>query len=125
MIRFKIDENLPVEFVEMLRGAQHDAKSVLDEGLGGAPDARLAEACRAERRAIVTLDLDFADIRAYPPHEQAGLIVLRVEDQRKRRLLTVFEQVVAMLETEALAGRLWLVDECGVRIRGGEKTETP
>ncbi len=124
-MRFKIDENLPVEFVEMLRGAQHDAKSVLDEGLGGAPDARVAEACRAERRAIVTLDLDFADIRAYPPQEQAGVIVLRVEDQRKRRLLTVFEKVVAMLETEVLAGRLWLVDERGVRIRGVEETETP
>ena len=122
-MRFKIDENLPGEFVEMLRGAQHDAQSVLDEGLGGAPDTRLAEVCRSEQRAIVTLDLDFADIRAYPPHEQAGLIVLRVEDQRKQRLLAVFEKVVAMLETEALAGRLWLVDERGVRIRGVEETE--
>ena len=123
-MRFKIDENLPVEFVEMLRGAQHDAQSVLDEGLGGAPDTRLAEVCRSEQRAIVTLDLDFADIRAFPPHEQAGLIVLRVEDQRMQRLLAVFEKVVAMLETEALAGRLWLVDERGVRIRGVEETET-
>ena len=123
-MRFKIDENLPAEFVEMLRGASHDAQSVLDEGLGGAPDTRLAEVCRSEQRAIVTLDLDFADIRAYPPHEQAGLIVLRVEDQRKQRLLAVFEKVVAMLETEALAGRLWLVDERGVRIRGVDEPET-
>ena len=38
MMRFKIDENLPAEFVEMLRCAQHDALSVLDEGLGGAAD---------------------------------------------------------------------------------------
>ncbi len=40
MMRFKIDENLPVEFVEMLRRAQHDATSVLDEGLGGAGKGR-------------------------------------------------------------------------------------
>ena len=115
-MRFKIDENLPGEFVEMLRGAQHDAQSVLDEGLGGAPDTRLAEVCRSERRAIVTLDLDFADIRAYPPHEQAGLIVTRVEDQRKRRVLTVFEQVGGMLETEEVAGPL----VAGAEGRGGE-----
>ena len=122
-MRFKIDENLPGECVEMLRCAQHDAQSVLDEGLGGVVDERVAQAYRAEGRAIVTLDLDFGDIRAYPPHEYAGLIVLRVEDQRKRHLLPIFERVVAMLETEALAGRLWVVNEYGVRVRGGEEAE--
>ena len=116
--------HLPAEFVEMLRSAEHDAQSVLDEGMGGAADARVAEACRAEGRAIVTLDLDFADIRAYPPNEQAGVIVLRVDDQRRQRLLTVFEQVVRMLETEDVRGHLWLIDERGVRVRGGEGTET-
>ena len=30
-------------------------------------DATLAQHCRAESRAIVTLDLDFADIRHFPP----------------------------------------------------------
>ena len=123
MMRFKIDENLPVEFVEMLRLAQHDARSVLDEGLSGAADDRLAQTCRTEERAIVTLDLDFGDIRAYPPHEQTGLIVLRVEDQRKQRLLAVFERVVELLDTEVLRGRLWVVDERGVRIRGVRETE--
>ena len=122
-MRFKIDENLPAEFVEMLRAATHDARSVLDEGLGGVADDRVAQVCRAEDRAIVTLDLDFADIRVYPPHEQAGLIVLRVDDQRKRHLLAVFEQVVEMLDTEVLTGRLWVVDERGVRIRGVEEAE--
>ena len=34
-MRSKVDENLPAEFVEMLRAATHDAQSVLDEGLGG------------------------------------------------------------------------------------------
>ena len=120
---FKIDENLPAEFVEMLRAATHDAQSVLNEGLGGVADDRVAQVCRDEHRAIVTLDLDFADIRAYPPHEQAGLIVLRVEDQRKRHLLVVFGQVVEMLDAEVLTGRRWVVDECGVRIRGAEETE--
>ena len=71
----------------------------------------------------MTLDLDFGDIRAYPPHEQAGLIVLRVEDQRKQRLLAVFERVVKLLDTEVLRGRLWVVDERGVRIRGVRETE--
>ena len=120
MMQFKIDENLPMEFAAMLRTAGHDTVSVLDQGLGGAGDSTVAEKCRTERRAIVTLDLDFSDIRQYPPEEYQGLIVLRVGHQEKRHLIRVFGQVIPLLESEPLAGRLWITDEIGVRIREGE-----
>jgi predicted nuclease of predicted toxin-antitoxin system len=76
-MKVKTDQNVPVEAAEDLREAGHDAVTVDDEGLGGQPDARVADACRAEGRAILTLDLDFADIRVYPPGDYAGIIVLR------------------------------------------------
>ena len=34
-MRFKIDENLPVEAAELLRQAGHDAVTVLEQHLGG------------------------------------------------------------------------------------------
>ena len=37
-MRFKLDENLPVEFASLLRRSGHDAVTVLDQGLGGARD---------------------------------------------------------------------------------------
>jgi predicted nuclease of predicted toxin-antitoxin system len=67
MHKFKVDENLPVDVVELLSLAGHDAVSVLDQQLGGRPDPLLASVCQHEGRALVTLDLDFADIRTYPP----------------------------------------------------------
>lgn len=49
----------------------------------GRSDVDRADVCKAEERAIVTLDLDFADIRAYPPDSYSGLIVLRLDRQGK------------------------------------------
>ena len=66
-MRFKLDENLPFQLKDLFTGSGHDAVTVLDEGIGGATDAAVARACIAEERALVTQDLDFADIRAYPP----------------------------------------------------------
>lgn len=112
-----MDENLPVEVAELLRQAGHDVQTVLDQALGGEPDPRIAEVCRAERRVLVTLDLDFADIRTYPPADYAGLIVLRPATQTITNLTRLISQLIALLATEPLAGRLWIVDETQVRIR--------
>jgi predicted nuclease of predicted toxin-antitoxin system len=78
----------------------------------------LAEHCRRENRAIVTLDLDFADIRAFPPATNSGIIVLRVGNQSRPHVLEVMKRVLELLKTEPVAGRLWIVTEAGVRIRG-------
>ena len=82
-MNFKIDENLPIEVAEMLQQAGHDALTVHDQNLVGSPDQKLASICQSEKRAMVTLDTDFADIRAYPPAEFAGLVVLRLKQQDK------------------------------------------
>lgn len=73
-MRFKIDENLPVDLTDLLRSAGHDALSVFDQNLVGEKDPRILEVCRKEKRALVTLDLDFSDIRTYPPQQHYGLI---------------------------------------------------
>jgi predicted nuclease of predicted toxin-antitoxin system len=66
-VRFKIDENLPAEAAGILRGAGFDADTVEDEDLSRADDDTVAGRSRSEDRILVTLDLDFANIRAYPP----------------------------------------------------------
>jgi len=116
-IRFKIDENCPAEFVELLRAAAYDADHVLDEHLGGSADPEIAAVLRRERRALLTLDLDFADVRRFPPSEHAGLIVLRPERQHRSRLVQILRQLLPQFQTEQLDQRLWIVDESGIRVR--------
>ena len=116
-MRFKLDENLPEEAADLLRVAGHDATTVLGQRMSGSPDAVLADVCRQEIRILVTLDLDFADIRVYPPGDYPGLIVLRPASHAKLRILHLLAQLGEHISTESPEGRLWIVDEAGIRIR--------
>lgn len=60
-MRIKIDGYLPLELVDLLNEEGHDAASALGQELGGVLDSRLADRCQAEERALVTLDIGFAD----------------------------------------------------------------
>lgn len=119
-MKFKIDENLPVEIAGMLRSSGHDADTVRDEGLVGSPDTAVITACRSEMRCLITLDLDFSDMRAYPPHELPGLIVLRLRRQDRSHVIEIASRLIPLLEDEPIEQRLWIVNEERVRIRGGE-----
>ncbi len=117
-MKFKIDENLPIEVAQLLRDAGHDVYSVHEQGLVGAKDQVIARVCQNEHRALVTLDTHFADIRSYPPGEFPGLIVMRLARQDKPHVLQVMSRVLKLLTTEALEGKLWIVEENRVRLRG-------
>jgi predicted nuclease of predicted toxin-antitoxin system len=82
-LKFKIDENLPVEAATILRNAGFDAETIQDERLSGADDHVVAARVQSDRRILVTLDLDFSNIQAYPPEEFAGIMVLRLKTQDK------------------------------------------
>ncbi len=116
-MRFKVDENLPVETAEALRQAGYDAVTVLEQKYGGSADAQLANLCQHEGRMLVTLDIDFADIRAYPPAEFPGLVVLRLRQQDKPHVLDVLAHLIPLLGQEPLERYLWIVEEKRVRIR--------
>lgn len=124
-MRFKTDENLPVEIAEFLRQHGHDAVSVEDEGLAGFADSAVAAVCQVEKRAIVTLDLDFCDIRRYPPENNAGIIVLRPVIQMIPILERMMARVIALLGHEPLEGCLWIVDDFRVRIRDPRQGGNP
>lgn len=118
-MKFKTDENMPIEAADDFRQAGHDAMTVADQHLAGQPDVRVADVCKAEGRVVVTLDLDFADIRAYPPSDYAGIIVLRPSVQTSANIRRLVGQVIALLPTEPLIEHLWIVDEGQIRIRAG------
>ncbi len=115
-MRFKVDENLPIEIADVLAAAGHDAATVHDEGVSGSPDPALADLTRRENRALVTLDLGFADIRSYPPPDYPGLVVLRLPRQDKMFVLQVCARLVEYLPREELAGCLWIVEPDRIRV---------
>ena len=69
--------------------AGHEAITVFERLLSRHPDQRLAELCKDEKRALLTLDVDFANTLLYPPTEYFGLVVLRLASQDKPHVLAV------------------------------------
>ena len=80
-MKFKLDENMPMDFEVLLRELGHDVASVVDEGLQGEADPPVLRAAAHEGRILLTFDLDFADIRHYPPGTHAGIVVFRLFDR--------------------------------------------
>lgn len=115
--RFKLDENLPGAAELLLRGAGYNVETVLTEQLGGAVDPKVLYACRTEGRILVTLDLDFADIRTYPPNDHRGIWILRPHRQTIGNIVELLRGALKLLASEAYEARLWVVEKERVRIR--------
>jgi predicted nuclease of predicted toxin-antitoxin system len=115
-VRIKLDENLIVAAQAVLIKHGHDVHTVHDEDLIGAPDSDLLTVCRDEQRMLVTFDLGFGDLRAYPPGTHPGVIVLRLGAQQPGAVLDVVERLVTDQDLDQMKGCL-LVSEERVRIR--------
>ena len=116
-MKFKADENVPSEAIELLRAAGHDAASVFDQSLSGRPDCDIASVCKSEGRILITLDTDFSDIRTYPPADYPGLLVLRLAKQSAPEVIRVLRRLLEMFETNDCRNQLWIVERERVRIR--------
>lgn len=119
-MEFKIDKNLPSEACDLFRKDGHDAVSVLNQHLGGRPDAEIVSVCKTESRILITLDTDFGNILAYPPEDFAGIIVIRSDDQARATILNFVRRMIAVLRSESPRGQLWIVEHNRIRVRGLE-----
>ena len=79
-MKFKIDENLPIELIDVLGSAGHTGMTAFEQRLNRKSDSKVINRCREEKYVLVSLDLDFADIRLYPPEKYSGLIIIRVKN---------------------------------------------
>lgn len=116
-MRAKLDESMPREAADALSTAGWQCHSVHDEGLGGADDALVAAACRDEERVLFTVDLDFADIRSYPPADYAGIVVLRPARPSRSAVLELVARALPVLAAEWAPHQLWIVEPSRIRTR--------
>ena len=89
-------------------------------GVGGAADPDLSARCQAEGRVLFTLDLDFADTRAYPPSAHVGIVVLRPVKPSRDAVLALLQQLIPVLKAQWSDHRLWIVEPGRVRVREGQ-----
>jgi predicted nuclease of predicted toxin-antitoxin system len=120
-VKVKLDENMPTDLATHLRQAGHDVMDVVEEGLGGEDDPPILKAATVEGRILMTFDLDFADIRHYPPCSHAGIVVFRLQDQRWTSLQGPIDRLLAGNRLDDLVSGLAIVDETRVRYKHAKK----
>jgi predicted nuclease of predicted toxin-antitoxin system len=76
-LKLKLDENLSRHLKGDLAKPGFDVEAVLEEGLLGRPDTEVGRAARDEGRILLTLDLEFADLRKHPSGTHPGVILFR------------------------------------------------
>lgn len=116
-MRAKLDESMPTEAGAVLLAAGWECDTVHDENLAGADDRAVALACSREGRVLFTLDLDFADIRAYPPTDYVGIVVFRPTPPSRRAVLSLLTQALKGLSAEWEPHQLWIVEPDRIRTR--------
>jgi predicted nuclease of predicted toxin-antitoxin system len=116
-MRIKLDENLPQRLEPALVSLGHDVDTVAREGLQGCEDERLWPEVQAARRFLITRDLDFSDERRFPPGSHAGILVLRLSDDRSQAVTERLSAVFASESIETWASSLVIVTDHKVRVR--------
>jgi predicted nuclease of predicted toxin-antitoxin system len=116
-VRLKLDENLGRSARDELARVGQDVATVPEQLLSSANDDYLIERCRTEGRALVTLDLDFANPLRFPPDRYSGIAVLRPPPRVSAEILSALVRTLAgALEKESLAGKLWIVEPGRIRV---------
>jgi predicted nuclease of predicted toxin-antitoxin system len=77
-VRFLAGMGVSLTTVEALRGANHDAVHLRDEGLIRLADPDIAAKAIAEGRIVLTFDLDFGDILATARSEAPSVAIFRL-----------------------------------------------
>jgi len=116
-VKIKLDENLPVDLARLLQMRGHDVTTIPQELLTGAGDDEVFAAARAEERMLFTLDLDFSDIRRFRPGTHPGLVLLRLRDPSRRRILDRIQQVLDLAPLESWAGCFVVITDRKLRVR--------
>ena len=116
-MKIKIDENLSRHLKDPLAQLGHDVSTALEEGLVGTVDIEIGAAAKSEDRMIFTLDLDFADLRKFPPGAHPGVILFRPRSMGPLAVNQFVLKFSQETELTTLARCLAIVEPHRIRVR--------
>ncbi len=102
----KLDEHLGKATWQLLREGSYEVDTVLGEQLAGSTDELLWSRVVADGRFLITLDLDFSDVRRFRPGTHPGILLIRAQSTSSPAVLRVLRRVLAERSLEDLRGCL-------------------
>jgi predicted nuclease of predicted toxin-antitoxin system len=116
-MKLKLDENLSRHLKAVLEKYDYDVATAAEEGLLSKPDTLVAEAAGREGRILLTLDVEFADLRKYPPGRHPGIVLFRPRSYGPLSVNRFVEVFFQNTDLQGLAGCVVVVDPQKIRIR--------
>lgn len=113
-----LDECTPRLYLELLREWGYEANLVREFLEAGDPDTEILLLAQRLDAVVLSVDMDFADITRFPPHNYAGIIVIRDEQQKRELVKQQLKQALHDLYRDALRGALVIVTAEKYRVRG-------
>jgi len=118
MPTFIIDENLPRSLAPALEAHGYTAKDVREHGLRGRPDSEVYAFAQKEQATLISGDVGFSHITAFPLGTHHGIVVARLPnempaEQRNQEII----QALASLKNTPLGGVLVIITPGRVRVR--------
>lgn len=120
-MKLKLDENLSRHLKPLLTRLGHDVVTAADENLLSSSDTEIAAAALREERMLLTLDVEFADLRKYPPGSHPGIILFRPSSLGPLSVNKFIADFVNSADLSRLTSCVAIVDPVNVRIRSPEK----
>ena len=115
---FLIDEDMPRSTAQVLREAGYEATDVRDIGLAGHKDPEIFARAQAMDAALITADLEFANLLLFPLGSHAGIIVTRTPNSvSSRQIQELLLRALESLGGEDLRGYLVIVEVGRTRVR--------
>ena len=116
-MKLKLDEYLSRHLKPVLIGLGHDVLTAAEENLLSHPDTEIAHAAKNEQRILLTLDVEFADLRKYPPGSHPGVILFRPLSLSPLSVISFITDFVRRTDLDKLAACVAVVDPVHVRVR--------
>jgi predicted nuclease of predicted toxin-antitoxin system len=116
-MKLKLDENLSRHLRPALIALGHDVLTAADENLLSRPDVEVAGSAAREGRMLLTLDVEFADLRKYPPGSHPGIVLFRPVSLGPLSVNRFVERFVRSTDISQLHGCVAVVEPHSVRVR--------
>ena len=119
-MKLKLDENLSRHLKPVLTGLGHDVLTAADEDFLSRPDVEVAAGAAREGRILLSLDIEFADLRKHPPGSHPGIVLFRPASLGPLSVNRFIERFAHSTDLSALSGCVAAVEPQRIRIRRPE-----
>jgi predicted nuclease of predicted toxin-antitoxin system len=116
-MNFFIDECVYRVTTQLLRNWGHDVLTAQEAGLAGKSDEDILAYAVTHQRVLITIDMDFSNIRRFPPKSYIGIIVLKIRPRAAEKVYKVLAQVLRDVNGEQLSKSLVIIDQSKYRVR--------